>query len=66
MHMIGFWLKQGKAGETMANPSTTVLTQMDLGYISVPGAFTADHVDSLIRDSELTCSRVPNGTMIFY
>ena len=50
----------------MANPSTTVLTQMDLGYISVPGAFTADHVDSLIRDSELTCSRVPNGTMIFY
>ena len=50
MNAIDFWLKQWKAGE---NPSTTVLTQMPLDYISVPGAFTAGHMDSLMRDSEL-------------
>jgi hypothetical protein len=36
---IRFWLKQRKAGEAMGNLSATVLAQMALDYISVPGLY---------------------------
>lgn len=41
---IGYWLKQRKAGEAMANPSTTALAQMALDYLSVPGLFFRDFI----------------------
>ena len=37
MDPIGYWLKQWKAGEAMANSLTTTLAQMALDYLSVPG-----------------------------
>jgi hypothetical protein len=37
MDPIGYWLKQRKAGEAVANPSATALAQMALDYLSVPG-----------------------------
>ena len=44
MDPIGYWLKQQKAGEAMANPSTTVLAQMALDYLSVPGLVFHDFI----------------------
>ena len=41
---IGYWLKQRKAGEAMANQSTTTLAQMALDYLSVPGLFFRDFI----------------------
>ena len=39
MDPLGYWLKQQKAGEAMGDASNTVLAQMALDYLSVPGLF---------------------------
>jgi hypothetical protein len=44
--LIGYWLKQRKAGEAMDNPSKMALAQMALDYLSVPGMFFRNFVHS--------------------
>ncbi|KAH9017263.1 hypothetical protein EDB84DRAFT_1276612 [Lactarius hengduanensis] len=39
MDPIGYWLKQWKAGEAIANVNTVAFAQMALDYLSVPGLF---------------------------
>jgi len=39
MDPIGYWLRQRKAGEAIANPNAITLAQMALDYLSVPGLF---------------------------
>jgi hypothetical protein len=39
MDPIGYWLKQRKAGEAIANPAAVALAQMALDYLSAPGLF---------------------------
>jgi len=39
MDPIGYWLRQRKAGEAIANPNAIALAQMALDYLSVPGLF---------------------------
>jgi hypothetical protein len=40
MDPIGYWLKQRKVAEAMANATAAALAQMALDYLSVPGVFS--------------------------